>query len=780
MGWMHGFITRAGEVAHEQDMLELQQAADQKKNLYDFYTKLVDHPDLMEERRPELFQSMQRLLQIPAGKKIPKDLYPESLLSRGRMFYDYNEQSARSAERAALAARREQEETLPGQEASQIRVGYAGQHGTAYPREDITGAEAQGRGASVTSGGLPINPEGSYNYQRYRDASDLLRQYGIPATPMEPLLAEDPTTSGASGVTVGYHRWVDPTTRNVIETPILIDKASGTAQPITDVNGNPINRVPGASYFPNVSGTTTKRNVLTGTSQSERTTARQIEGPATALPPPQSPQGMPTPIPAPPTDSIAPTAPTAPALEGEPTGEPMAPAPGQSPAMVADTSPVFPSPYPQAVATPPPPTTTIIPGMAPTHRSSQEFFNSVAVADASVPKSPFAKTMAELRKASEKMAASPLNAEYFSMEELAAIPSVINETATDARTKAAQESVRDARTGMYNLLNYYPSDFHEDQIQRIKLPSQYAGNREEIQQAIRNLLDNPLLIDDPYYRGEPGIIIKTAMNSVGIPIPAKVGAQQADTASFGLMTLEAIRGLRQLLLQSMLKHNKNIYTGVIQGRLNEAFAKMGAIPWMDTVDRAIAQEIITRIQYFVVMEAKVLMGSRPALAWAQQLKEVSAQPHMRLHEFLGALNGAEFHARNAIKEAAYPRWGARIHEMDTAPNAPYMPGGARVGDIRVKKSDQRMQILRKEKSTGRLVWHYINTADPTTGKLQNTIPDLSPDGIAWDPRARTMGEAGGLEATPRRGQGGDRRVRIPIPPKEKKDEEKKEEEKKGL
>ena len=105
------------------------------------------------------------------------------------------------------------------------------------------------------------------------------------------------------------------------------------------------------------------------------------------------------------------------------------------------------------------------------------------------------------------------------------------------------------------------------------------------------------------------------------------------------------------------------------------------VPLVDLDTNRELQELLTRTVYFLTMEAKVLMGSRPAVTWVERLADVTADPKMTIGRFLGALDAAQQHAENQM-DAWYSEMYNRpdMESVKAHRNAPWMPGHVEEGD----------------------------------------------------------------------------------------------------
>jgi|WetSurMetagenome_2_1015567.scaffolds.fasta_scaffold01234_12 hypothetical protein len=81
MGWMHGFMVRAGEDAHEQNMLDIQNKVNRHKSVIEHLQKLAEDPAYMPEAQQAFQQKAISLQQLGPMKAKDKDLDFSSLLT---------------------------------------------------------------------------------------------------------------------------------------------------------------------------------------------------------------------------------------------------------------------------------------------------------------------------------------------------------------------------------------------------------------------------------------------------------------------------------------------------------------------------------------------------------------------------------------------------------------------------------------------------------------------------------------------------------------------------
>ena len=110
--------------------------------------------------------------------------------------------------------------------------------------------------------------------------------------------------------------------------------------------------------------------------------------------------------------------------------------------------------------------------------------------------------------------------------------------------------------------------------------------------------------------------------------------------------------------------------GPILGRLGEAEQGLGASLHLSPADEALAQELRTRMKYFVFQEGKAVLGGRLPQQLMQQLESSSPNVKMDAGTLTGALNGAAGNARGVIDNVERSRFGGQVR----SDSARHLPG----------------------------------------------------------------------------------------------------------
>ena len=266
-------------------------------------------------------------------------------------------------------------------------------------------------------------------------------------------------------------------------------------------------------------------------------------------------------------------------------------------------------------------------------------------------------------------------------------PAVLSNLSPAYADKLKVDLANIAATDPAVLWQQYVSMAYENDPRIANVPKAY-------QDRVRAVLKNPSLMGS-IYKGQAGQQLGNIMAAAGLDIPAPISPALHQQEEFAYVTMMAAHQLEQLIL----KHPQLV--GAIVGRAGrEIDQKLGAFVF---VNDPYAQEIRTRLAYFLAMEAKVLMGARPALSWVQQLKEVSANPNMTYKMLMEALYAARAHARNAYDAVNMKRYGEGYRTNWSRDLR--KPGANEPGDLRFNPATSRMEEL--VNAGGRLMWVYI-------------------------------------------------------------------------
>lgn len=689
-----GFVERAGERAHERDLLELENRAKSKQDLYNFYVEIMNNPRLKVDRYQDVLNAAQSVLAVPAGKKVPKELYPESLLTRGGLFLTREEQAQQEEDWKMRGLGRELDIRQPYAERNAMlsMVGKSAKSAQDIPAEQLPTVFNQFGVPPSEYTGMDF-PEGS--------GWDVMGQYGYPEPGAKsPPINWDIIPGGRDRTTAGQwfakdddgdgipDQWVQART----------DPYTGRTIPPEGEGWVPM---PPMGAWPNfTTSTSTTPTYNPDVTETESTSGKNIRIQPRI-------EGTPT--------YGTQTAPGAPGVTAPTEGAPV------------EGAPMVP-PVPPLITRPP------APGSISTGT------------EARVANRPPAKPPAQPQ-------GSPLDSYddvrarfgYSSIEDISGVPEEEIDKALKLLVegkeggKSISELLSKAELGMEHATVMErlvtapmsrPSYIFAPLLEGIRVDPVNRPYTGDIIGDMEALLDNPQLVGQaPFNEKNNARILQTAFNSIGLPMPNKnVAETEKNAAIYAGVTLAALQQLRQLVLTNPT------LIGMLKGRLERVGIAIGTNVPLSRIDAGLASELNTRAKYFLVMEAKVLMGSRPALAWAQELAKYTADPRMTLQQFMGALEGAEAHARNNIKNYYHQLFGAKVDSMMPDKNAPYMPGAPHVGDLRYNMSQDRYEIAVLDEDTGETWWARPMTETATAGEPYdiNTGPVQTIERI-WPP-----------------------------------------------
>lgn len=146
----------------------------------------------------------------------------------------------------------------------------------------------------------------------------------------------------------------------------------------------------------------------------------------------------------------------------------------------------------------------------------------------------------------------------------------------------------------------------------------------------------------------------TSVTGLPLPTPANAQAQQTETAARN--ALDGASFIQEALKNPEIRAN----LGPIMGRLGSAEQALGSAPNLSPEAAQLAQELRTRMRYFVFQEGKAILGGRLPQQLMQQLESSSANPHMDPDVLTGALNGAIGNAKTVMDNVDASRFGGQM------------------------------------------------------------------------------------------------------------------------
>jgi hypothetical protein len=141
----------------------------------------------------------------------------------------------------------------------------------------------------------------------------------------------------------------------------------------------------------------------------------------------------------------------------------------------------------------------------------------------------------------------------------------------------------------------------------------------------------------------------------GLPLPKVPAADVLSTERASNNTLDAIAFIRKAMKNPEIQSR----IGPILGKLGEAEQDIGATADLSPEAATLAQELRTRMRYFVLGEGRPIVGGRVPASIMKQLETSSAKVTMNPDMLEGALRGAEGAARDQLENIEKQRFGGK-------------------------------------------------------------------------------------------------------------------------
>ncbi len=191
---------------------------------------------------------------------------------------------------------------------------------------------------------------------------------------------------------------------------------------------------------------------------------------------------------------------------------------------------------------------------------------------------------------------------------------------------------------------------------------------------VQQLQDNPDSIKEmpPELRSNVG---KGFTKATGLPLPTAASEQSKQTETAARNALDGAKFIQDALQNPEIR--KNI--GPILGRLGEAEQAIGTAARLSPEAEKLAQELRTRMRYFVFQEGKALLSGRLPQQLMKELEKSSANPRMDANMLQGALNGAVGNAQSVMDNVDRQRFGGKMRpraQRGQAEQAPTTPAAA--------------------------------------------------------------------------------------------------------
>lgn len=156
--------------------------------------------------------------------------------------------------------------------------------------------------------------------------------------------------------------------------------------------------------------------------------------------------------------------------------------------------------------------------------------------------------------------------------------------------------------------------------------------------------------------------------ATGLPLPTPISGNAQGAENAARNALDGAAFIQKALQNPAIARN----IGPIMGRLGNAQQNLGQSLGLSPQDAQLAQELRTRMQYFVFQEGKAVLGGRLPQNLMQQLETSSANVKMDPNMLTGALNGAASNALSIMDNADKQRFGGKMRPRGMRG----LPGGA--------------------------------------------------------------------------------------------------------
>ena len=143
--------------------------------------------------------------------------------------------------------------------------------------------------------------------------------------------------------------------------------------------------------------------------------------------------------------------------------------------------------------------------------------------------------------------------------------------------------------------------------------------------------------------------------ATGLPLPTKVGEAAKTQETAARNALDGAQFIEKALQNPEIRAN----LGPIMGRLGLAEQTLGSAPQLSPEASALAQELRTRMRYFVFQEGKAILGGRLPQQLMKELESSSANPRMDTAMLEGAIRGAVDNAQSVMENVDKQRFGGK-------------------------------------------------------------------------------------------------------------------------
>ncbi len=245
---------------------------------------------------------------------------------------------------------------------------------------------------------------------------------------------------------------------------------------------------------------------------------------------------------------------------------------------------------------------------------------------------------------------------------------------SEQQQTAAQAKITETETNRHNLSTESTAKLNEAvnagrlaQTQQINGLKYGPGTQEYW---VKQLQDNPDSIKEM-----PAELRTTVgqkfRDATGLPLPTPLTgtAQTSETAARN--SLDGIAFIKKALANPEIQ--KQI--GPIMGRLGNAEQAIGTAVGLSPEAAQLAQELRTRLRYFVFQEGKAVLGGRLPQNLMKALEDSSANVKMDANLLHGALSGAEGSAQSILDNADKQRFGGKMRSRQMRGAEAALPKG---------------------------------------------------------------------------------------------------------
>jgi len=182
-----------------------------------------------------------------------------------------------------------------------------------------------------------------------------------------------------------------------------------------------------------------------------------------------------------------------------------------------------------------------------------------------------------------------------------------------------------------------------------------------------------------------GMVGQGLQQKYNLPLPTALDAAGKQQETAGRSSLDNIAYVRQAIQNPEIAAQ----IGPILGRLGNVEMHVGTAVGLSPQAEQLAQELRTRMRYFIFQEGKGVMGGRLPISMMKALEESSPSVKMDANMLKGALNGAEGAAQTSLNNLEKQRWGGR---MRTPSGGAAAPSGVPANVQRALKGAERGKI----------------------------------------------------------------------------------------